>query len=57
MSLGTILLVLLILMVIGALPAWLHSRGWGRLPDKKTTPHEPFFVLIDDGNPYVSIDS
>ncbi|NVO04678.1 MAG: DUF3309 domain-containing protein [Rhodoferax sp.] len=30
--LGTILLVLLILMLIGAVPAWPHSRGWGYGP-------------------------
>lgn len=32
MSLGTILLVLLILMLIGAFPAWPHSRSWGYAP-------------------------
>ena len=32
MSLGTILLVVLILMLIGAFPAWPHSRGWGYGP-------------------------
>jgi hypothetical protein len=26
---GTILLILLILLLIGALPAWPYSRGWG----------------------------
>ena len=30
--LGTILLVILILMLIGAIPAWPHSRGWGYYP-------------------------
>lgn len=30
--LGTILLVLLILMLIGAYPAWPHSRKWGYGP-------------------------
>jgi hypothetical protein len=30
--LGTILLVLLILMLLGALPAWGHSRNWGYGP-------------------------
>jgi hypothetical protein len=30
--LGTILLVLLILMLIGALPAWPHSKSWGYYP-------------------------
>ncbi|GDY23288.1 hypothetical protein LBMAG56_46350 [Verrucomicrobiota bacterium] len=32
MSLGTILLVLLILMLIGALPTWPHSKNWGYSP-------------------------
>ena len=30
--LGTILLVLLILMLFGAIPAWPHSRNWGYGP-------------------------
>ncbi|SFH93649.1 Protein of unknown function [Collimonas sp. OK307] len=29
---GTILLILLILVVIGALPSWPHSRNWGYGP-------------------------
>ncbi|PTD96461.1 DUF3309 family protein [Pseudothauera lacus] len=29
---GTILLVILILLLIGALPAWPHSRSWGYGP-------------------------
>ena len=32
MSLGTILLIVLILMLIGALPAWPHSQAWGYGP-------------------------
>jgi hypothetical protein len=32
MGLGTILLIVLILMLIGAIPAWPHSRGWGYAP-------------------------
>jgi Protein of unknown function (DUF3309) len=32
MSLGTILLVILVLMLLGAIPAWPHSRGWGYGP-------------------------
>jgi hypothetical protein len=32
MGLGTILLVVLILMLIGAIPAWPHSRSWGYAP-------------------------
>ncbi len=30
--LGTILLVILILMLLGALPTWPHSRNWGYGP-------------------------
>ena len=29
---GTILLVILILFVIGALPSWNHSKSWGYAP-------------------------
>ena len=32
MSLGTILLVILILMLLGVLPTWPHSRNWGYAP-------------------------
>jgi hypothetical protein len=32
MSLGTILLIILVLLLLGALPAWPHSRGWGYYP-------------------------
>ncbi len=30
--LGTIVLVILILMLLGAIPAWPHSRNWGYAP-------------------------
>lgn len=30
--LGTVLLVILILMLLGALPSWPHSRSWGYAP-------------------------
>jgi hypothetical protein len=30
--LGTILVVVLLLMLIGALPTWPHSRSWGYFP-------------------------
>ena len=30
--LGTILVVLLVLMLVGALPTWPHSRSWGYGP-------------------------
>jgi hypothetical protein len=32
MTLGTILLIILILMLVGALPSWPHSRAWGYGP-------------------------
>ena len=32
MSLGTIQLIVLILMLIGAIPSWPHSRSWGYGP-------------------------
>ena len=32
MTLGTILLIILILVLIGALPTWGHSRSWGYMP-------------------------
>jgi hypothetical protein len=30
--LGTILLIVLILMLVGAFPAWPHSKNWGYYP-------------------------
>jgi hypothetical protein len=30
--LGTILLIVLILLLVGALPTWPHSAGWGYYP-------------------------
>lgn len=30
--LGTILIVLLVLLLLGAIPAWPHSRSWGYGP-------------------------
>jgi uncharacterized protein DUF3309 len=32
MTLGTILLIVLILVLIGVIPTWPHSRGWGYGP-------------------------
>jgi hypothetical protein len=32
MSLGTILLVVLVLILIGVIPSWPHSRSWGYGP-------------------------
>jgi hypothetical protein len=30
--LGTILIIVVILMLVGAMPRWPHSRGWGYYP-------------------------
>ena len=32
MTLGTILIIILVLILLGAIPAWPHSRGWGYGP-------------------------
>ncbi len=32
MSIGTILLIVVVLMLIGAIPTWPHSRSWGYGP-------------------------
>jgi hypothetical protein len=32
MSLGTILLIVLILFLVGVIPTWPHSRSWGYTP-------------------------
>ena len=32
MSIGTILLIVLVLILIGVLPSWPHSQGWGYYP-------------------------
>jgi hypothetical protein len=32
MTLGTILLIIVVLMLIGAIPSWPYSKGWGYGP-------------------------
>lgn len=32
MSVSTILLIILVLVLLGALPLWPHSRSWGYMP-------------------------
>ena len=32
MTIGTLLLIILILLLIGAVPSWPYSRGWGYYP-------------------------
>jgi hypothetical protein len=36
MSLSTILLIVLILILVGALPTWPHSKNWGYYPSGST---------------------
>ena len=32
MSVGTVLLIVLIIVLVGALPTWPHSKNWGYFP-------------------------
>ncbi len=32
MTIGTLLLIILILLLVGALPTWPHSKNWGYYP-------------------------
>lgn len=32
MNIGTILLIILVVILVGALPTWPHSANWGYLP-------------------------
>ncbi len=32
MSLGTVLLIVLVLVLLGVIPSWPHSKGWGYAP-------------------------
>jgi hypothetical protein len=32
MSIGTLLLIIVVLMLLGAIPTWPYSRGWGYGP-------------------------
>ena len=32
MSLGTVLLIILVLILLGVIPAWPHSKSWGYAP-------------------------
>lgn len=32
MSLGTIFIIVLLLMLLGAIPTWSHSKNWGYAP-------------------------
>ncbi len=43
MSLGTLLLIVLVLILVGAIPAWPHSRGWGYMPSGVIS---VFFIVL-----------
>ena len=32
MSIGTLLLIILVIVLVGALPTWPHSKNWGYFP-------------------------
>ena len=32
MSIGTIILIIVVLLLLGAIPTWPHSRQWGYVP-------------------------
>ena len=49
MTLGTILLIILILILIGALPNWGYSRDWGYYPSGG-------IGLVCDYHPHISFD-
>lgn len=52
MSLGMILLIVLLLMLLGAVPAWPHSRSWGYAPSGALgVVLIVVLVLIRDGAP------
>jgi len=44
--LGTILIVILILMLLGAVPAWNHSRSWGYGPSGGLGLVVPILVVL-----------
>jgi hypothetical protein len=46
MVLPTILLVVLILLLIGALPSWPYSRGWGYAPSALLTAVVVVIVIL-----------
>jgi hypothetical protein len=46
MSLGTILLIILVLILVGAIPSWPHSRSWGYGPSGIITVLLVIFVVL-----------
>ena len=46
MSLTTLLIIVLLLMVIGAFPAWPHSRNWGYYPSSGLTLAAVILIIL-----------
>ena len=48
MTIGTIIIILLVLLLIGAIPAWPYSRSWGAFPSRRRARdrHHP---RVDEG--------
>jgi hypothetical protein len=44
--LGTILIIVLVLLLIGALPTWPHSQGWGPYPSSLFTAMIVIVVIL-----------
>jgi hypothetical protein len=44
--LGTILIIVLVLLLIGALPTWPHSQGWGPYPSSLLTAMIVIVVIL-----------
>jgi Protein of unknown function (DUF3309) len=49
MSIGTILLIVLILILLGVLPTWPHARSWGYGPSGNGTPPRRRRMVIANG--------
>jgi len=46
MTLSTLLLIILVLILVGAIPRWPHSRGWGYGPSGIITVLLVIFVVL-----------
>ena len=44
--LGTILIIVLVLFLVGALPRWNHSRSWGYFPERRLGCDPPIVVIM-----------
>ena len=46
MSVGTLALILIVLLLVGALPAWPYSRSWGYAPSGLFTVFLVVFLVL-----------